>query len=143
MVVLALFSATAHSQIQPLVLKANMQVLRCDPPDANYRFAGSSAPGQLFFPDEPVNVRLVFKKGADKGTVDCAVEIQEITTRDPERKIEGMEGFSDTAGHAPLIGLEGKPVLHPLKVTFDDKPETAFEVKDLPVELGNVAIALA
>lgn len=136
--------ATAAQAQTALVLNPNMQVLTCEMPNTTYRFVGSNAPGQLFFADEPVHVKLVFKKGGDRGSVAFAIEIQEITTRDPERKVKGLEGFTDTAGHALIIGLEGKPVTHPLKVTFDDKPEVAFEVKDLPVpkKLGTYGLML-
>src|SRR5437763_1232770 len=106
---LGLVHADARAQ-SGLVLKENMEVLKCAPPDARARFAGSTAPGQPLFPDEPVEIRLVLSKGP----ADVAVEIQEITTRDPARKAKG--GFTDTAGDAPLLGLEGKPVLHKFDV---------------------------
>jgi len=130
--------AGAAAAEHPLVLKANMDVLRCSAPDADHRFLGSSAPGQLFLPGEPVSVKLALKKSDEK----LAIEIQEITTRDPEKTIK--EAFTDTAGHAPLIGLEGKPILHRLKVAFDDKPEAEIEVRNLPVpeRFGTYALVL-
>jgi hypothetical protein len=133
-------AARAESQ---LVLAGNMKVLRCDMPNATYRFAGSNAPGQLFLPGEPVHVKLVFAKGTDQGEVrDFAIEIQEITTRDPQARIK--EAFTDTGGNAPLLGLEGKPIMHPIAVRFDAKPETAFEVKGLPLpaRFGTYALVL-
>ena len=135
-----LLSAVATAAERAMVLPANMKVLNCAMPDKDYRFLGSDAPGQLFLPGEPVNIRLALKKSEG----DFAIEIQEITTRDPEKKIEGMEGFTDTGGHAPLLGLEGKPVLHRLRVAFGDKPEAEVEVKKLPVpeRLGTYALIL-
>src|SRR5512137_2311965 len=81
---LALGSAAAAAE-RAMVLPANMKVLNCAMPDKDFRFLGSDAPGQLFFPGEPVNVRLALKKSEG----DFAIEIQEITSRDPEKKIEG------------------------------------------------------
>jgi hypothetical protein len=136
----AALAGVAASGERSLVLPANMKALNCAMPEKENRFLGSSAPGQLFLPGEAVNVRLALKKTDEP----LAVEIQEITTRDPERKIEGMEGFTDTAGHAPLIGLEGKPVVHRLKVAFDEKPEKEVEVQKLPVpeRFGTYALLL-
>jgi hypothetical protein len=132
----------AHAQPQ-FVLGSNMKALRCDMPNAAYRFAGSSAPGQIFLAGEPVDIKLVFAKGQDQGEVkDFTIEIQEVTTRDPEARIK--EAFTDTGGNSPLFGLEGKPVTHPITVRFGDKAETAFEVKGLPVpaRFGTYALVL-
>jgi len=135
-----LLSGAALAAEKSLVLPANMKALNCTMPEKDNRLLGSSAPGQLFLPGEPVAVRLALKKTDEP----LAIEIQEITTRDPERKIEGMEGFTDTAGHAPLIGLEGKPVVHKLKAAFGDKPETEIEVPNLPLpeRFGTYALVL-
>jgi hypothetical protein len=135
-------SNTARAQSQ-FVLAANMKVLRCDMPNTTYRFDGSNAPGQLFLPGEPVHIKLVLTKGQDQGEVrDFAIEIQEITTRDPEARIK--EAFTDTGGNAPLVALEGKPIAHPFTVRFGDLPETAVEVKGLPVpaRFGTYALVL-
>ena len=101
-------SAAAFGEVA-LVLQSNMDELRCEMPNKTCRFVGSSAPGQIFLPDEPANIRLVLKKGTDNGPVDFSIEIQEIGTRTPGRVVQRMEGFTDTAGHAPLIDLIGKP----------------------------------
>jgi len=136
-------SAAAFGEVA-LVLRANMDELRCEMPNETYRFVGSNAPGQIFLPDEPANIRLVLKKGTDEGPVDFSIEIQEIGTRTPGRVVQGMEGFTDTAGHAPLIDLIGKPASHPLKVAFDDAPEKAVEVQGLPLpkRFGTYALVL-
>src|SRR5438552_11795187 len=118
-----------------------MEVLKCAPPNARDRFAGSTAPGQLFFPDGPVEIRLVLSPQGPPGVpADVAVEIQEITTRDPARKAKG--GFTDTAGDAPLLGLEGKPVLHKFDVKLGDGPSTTVQVRDLPVPKRHGTYAL-
>lgn len=144
MVVAIVASGAANAWAQrPLVLEANMKVLRCTMPDETYRFAGSSAPGQLFLAGEPVDIKLVLTKGGENGELkDFAIEIQEITTRDPEAKIK--EVFTDTAGNAPLIGLEGKPVTQPISVTFGGDATTAVDVKGLPVpeRFGTYALVL-
>jgi len=139
MVALGLLEGLAASAgEQPLVLADNLEVLRCAPPDASARFLGSNAPGQVFLPGEAVNVRLALEKRPG----DLALEIQEISTRDPERKAKGS--FTDTAGQAPLIGLEGKPIRHRLKVAFGDAAEAEAEVKGLPVpeRFGTYALVL-
>ena len=127
----ALLAPTASSGENSLVLKANMDALKCQMPDENCRLLGSNAPCQIFHADEPVNLKAAFKKSDAVGPADLVLEIQEITTRDPEAKIK--EAFTDTAGNAPRIGLEGKPVTHPFKAAFDDKPETLIEIADVPV----------
>jgi hypothetical protein len=139
-IVVASSAARADSQF---ILGANMKVLRCEMPNTTYRFVGSNAPGQLFLPGERVDIKLVFTKGQDQGEVkDFAIEIQEVTTRDPEARVK--EAFTDTGGNAPLIGLEGKPVTHPITVRFGEQAETAFEVKGLPVpaRFGTYALVL-
>ncbi|HEX3997421.1 MAG TPA: hypothetical protein VHX65_02610 [Pirellulales bacterium] len=127
-----------------LVLEANMQVLHAKLPGTANRFDHSNVPGQVFLPGEPVDIVLLLSKQADHGTTDLALEIQEITTRDPERKIEGDKGFSDTAGHAPLIALQGRPRLHPFQATFGDKPQATVEVSNLPLpeRFGTYALVL-
>src|ERR1043165_4666518 len=107
----------------------NLAVLRCEKPDENFRLAGSNAPSQIFWPDEAVNLKGVFKKGSLSGTVEFGLEIQEISTRDPEAKLKS--GYTDTAGYAPKLGLEGKPVSHTFKVTFDDKPDAAVDITNV------------
>mgnify|MGYP000106109465 CR=1 FL=1 len=136
----AAVGCVASAAEKSLVLPANMKVLDCAMPDKDARFLGSSAPGQLFLPGEPVNITLALRKTDEA----LAIEIREITTRDPERRIAGMEGFTDTAGHAPLIGLEGKPIVHKLKVAFGERPEAQVEVQKLPVpeRFGTYALIL-
>lgn len=126
----------------PLILADNMAVLHAAKPDSTYRFLGSNAPGQLFFPGEPVKAKLAFTKGTDSGTVhDFSIEIQEISTRDPDAKAKG--GKTDTSGDAPLIGLEGKPLNVPLEVAFTEAPETQLEVTlPLPARFGTYALVL-
>ena len=125
-----------------VVIQGNMKELKCDMPNDTYRFVGSNAPGQLFLPDEPLNLKFAFKKGKDNGTVEFSIEMQEIGTRTPGRV--SKEGFTDTSGFAPLIDLIGKPAVHPIKVTFDDKPEAQFEVQNLPLpkRFGTFALIL-
>ena len=128
---------------QALVLPANMQVLRCEMPSETYRFAGSNAPGQLFHPGESVDIRLNFAKEKDQGeATGFAIEIQEISTRNPQARVKGA--FTDTAGDAPLIGLEGPPRTHPIRVRFGSEPRTEFTVQNLPVpaRFGTYALVL-
>jgi hypothetical protein len=134
----------ARAESGPFLVKENMDELKCEGPDKTNRFLGSSAPGQLFLTSEPVNVKLALSKGANVGTVAFTLEVQEIGTRTPGRVVKGMAGFSDTVGHAPIIDVIGKPVAHPLKVTFTDQPEVEVDVPNLPVpaRFGTYAIIL-
>jgi hypothetical protein len=134
---------TVLADDRPLVLEDNLKVFKANAPDENYRFVGSNAPGQLFLPKEQATLKFDFAKGGDNGTVrDFAIEIQEITARDPDARAKG--GFTDTSGNAPLIGLEGQPARVPLEVNFTDKPRTEFEIKNfpLPERFGTYALIL-
>lgn len=122
----------------PLILKDNLAVLKCALPDSSARLLGSNAPQQIFYADESVDLKLSFAKAPENVGPD-AIEIQAITTRDPDKKIDDMEGFCDTGGHAPLIGLDGKPVTQPIKPTFDDKPQTIANVA-VPKRFGTYAL---
>ena len=137
-------SVRVAAEAGPLLLKENMDELKCDGPDKTNRFLGSSAPGQLFLADEPVNVKFAFMKSTDAGVVACTLEIQEIGTRTPGHVVQGMAGFSDTVGHAPIIDVIGKPVVHPLKVIFSTNAETEVDVQNLPVpkRFGTYAVVL-
>jgi hypothetical protein len=121
----------------------NLALLRCEAPNETFRLAGSNAPSQIFWPDEAINLKGVFKKGSLSGAVEFGLEIQEISTRDPEAKLKS--GYTDTAGYAPKLGLEGKPVSHTFKVTFDDKPEAAVDITNVPVpkRFGTYALILS
>ncbi len=125
-----------------LYAKENLAILKCEPPNETFRFTGSNAPCQIFYPGEAVNLTAAFKKGSLSGSVEFGLEIQEITTRDPEARQK--EVFTDTAGYAPKFGLEGKPVAHTFKVTFDDKPEVRVEIPNVPVpaRFGTYALIL-
>ena len=127
-----------------LVLDANMWVLHAKLPTATNRFVQSNQPGQVFLPGEAVDITLLLSKEADQGTKNFGIEIQEITTRDPERKVEGSQGYSDTAGSAPVIALEGQPRVHPFQAAFTDKPQATVEVKNLPLpeRFGTYALVL-
>jgi len=67
-VVLAVLVVHPVRAEQALVLTANLQVLRCEPPGTDIRFAGSSAPGQIFLPDERVRIRA--RRGSEAGIVE-------------------------------------------------------------------------
>ena len=141
-VVIAACGVALAGESGAIVIQANMKELRCDMPNDIWRFVGSNAPGQLFVPGEPVNLKLALKKGDEKGTADFSIEMQEIGTRTPGRV--STEGFTDTSGFAPLIDIIGKPAAHPIKVAFDDKPETNIEVQNLPLpkRFGTFALIL-
>lgn len=141
LVVLAMRAGGAQG---PLVLQDNMDALKCSLPDPASRFTGSSAPGQLFHPAESVNITLALQKGGDAGVVNCLLDLQEIGTRTPGKVVQGLAGWSDTAGHAPIVDLLGEPVVCPLAITFDDQPVKTVEVRNLPLpqRLGTYAVIL-
>src|SRR5262245_467222 len=66
-----------------MIHEDNMKELRCSLPNDRFRLAGSNAIGQLFVGDEPVDLKLAFKKGDLNGKVSFALEIQEVGTRTP------------------------------------------------------------
>lgn len=127
-----------------LVLDENMDVLKAKKPDAKFRFVGSNAPGQLFLPGEKVKITLEFDTQLAKEGKSYSIEIQEITTRDPDSRVKSRQGWTDTTGNAPLICLEGKPMNVPLTVTTGDQPKTAVEISDfpLPERFGTYALIL-
>ena len=123
---------------QNLVLVPNMEVLKAEMPSDAATLVSANQQGQLYFPGEPVTLKIKLKK-AD-GPV--SVEIQEITTRDPEAKAKGA--YTDTAGDASLIGLEGKPVKHDVQVDFGAGAEAEVELANLPVpeKFGTYALVI-
>ncbi len=137
-----LATVSLPSRAAELVIPENMAVLHARMPDKTYRFLGTNAPGQIFYPGETANVRLALTKGTDTGTVrDFALEIQEITTRSAEGRVQADAFF----GSVPLIGLEGKPISVPMSVSFDAaKPETEVELKNVPIpaKFGTYALVL-
>jgi len=143
--IIALLAATVFAGDKGACLyePENLAVLKCAAPDENFRLTGSNAPSQIFWPNEAVNLKGAFKKGSLTGTVEFGLEIQEISTRDPAAHLK--DGFTDTAGFAPKLGLEGKPVAHSFKVTFDDKPEATADISNVPVpkRFGTYALVLS
>ncbi len=142
-VAFGLVTLTAWADGNPLLLEDNFKVLNVNAPDENYHFVGSNAPGQLFLPKEEVKLRFNFAKGTDTGSVkDFAIEVQEITTRDPDARSKG--GFTDTSGDAPLIGREGEALRVPIEVQFTEQPRAEFEIKNfpLPEKFGTYALIL-
>ena len=136
--VLSVVNPSLRAGSQTVTLPGNLQILKADPPSKDFRFVGSSAPGQLFAAGEKAVVKLHFAQDAamDKA---FAIELQEITTRTDER-ITDMKGFSDTAGHAIKLGLEGKPIRQAIQPVFGKE----FEVElTLPEKFGTYAMILS
>ncbi len=57
-----------------------MKELKCSLPNDRFRLVESNSPGQLFLSDEPVDLKLAFKKGDLNGNVSFSLEIQEVGT---------------------------------------------------------------
>ncbi len=129
--------APKRVEYRSLVHPQNMERLDCAMPDETNRFVASSAPGQIFFADEPVHVTLAFKAAAP-GT--HAIEIREIAQRRPDpgdAKITGLDDF----GPPDLVAPFGEPIRHPLAAVV---ATNRFEVRDLPVpaRFGTYALVL-
>jgi len=135
---------TASVSAQVVLLPDNMKELNCEMPTQDTRLIAGSAPGQLYQPKEPVNLTLSIAKGEFSGATDFTLEIQEFGTRTPGKVVAGMEGFSDTVGHAPIIDVIGKPVTHPIRVTFGEAATAQVDVKNLPLpeRFGTYALVL-
>jgi len=126
-----------------LVHAQNMQLFDCTMPNATYHFAGSSAPGQVFFFDEPVTITLVLSKEKDQGEVkDFAIDIQEIAQREPKEADPNIAGVADF-GAPDLMSALGAPIsAPPFTVTFTDQPATTVTLTDLPVPKRGGTFAL-
>lgn len=144
LMMLVTISSAVFGQTQTLVFPENMKVLNCDMPTTTYRFAGSNAPGQLFMDGEQTTITLAITNGNDTGVVkDYAVEIQEITTRDPDAISKA--GYTDTTGFAPLISKEGNPIVYSFTFIINPgKTQTMVELKSfpLPPKHGTYALIL-
>ena len=101
-----------------MIQEDNMKELKCSLPNDRFRLVESNSPGQLFLSDEPVDLKLAFKKGDLNGNVAFSMEIQEVGTRTPGKVAGGMTGWTDTSGKAPLFDLIGAPVKHDFTVDF-------------------------
>ena len=64
-----------------MIQEDNMKELKCSLPNDRFRLVESNSPGQLFLSDEPVDLKLAFKKGDLNGSVPFSLEIQEVGTR--------------------------------------------------------------
>lgn len=117
-----------------------LAVLNCEAPRSDWKIVGSNAPGYIFYPGERVDLTLQLKKVQAA----FALEVVEISTRDPERLVKSMDGFTDTGGHAPLLSLEGKPSVHPFKVDFGEDKSATTTVEGVPVpdRFGTYAVIL-
>jgi hypothetical protein len=137
------FAATLLAE-NIMILEDNMKELKCSLPNDRFRLVGSNAPGQLFAGDEPVDLKLVFKKGDLNGRVPFSLEIQEVGTRTPGKVSGGMAGWTDTSGKAPLFDLIGAPMKHDFTVDFGGGDEVPVELKNLPVptRFGTYALIL-
>ena len=66
-----------------MIQEDNMKELRCSLPNDRVRLVESNSPGQLFLSDEPVDLKLAFKKANLNGKVPFSLEIQEVGTGPP------------------------------------------------------------
>jgi len=83
--------------------------------------------------DEPVDLKVAFKKGDLHGKIPFSLEIQEVGTRTPGKVAGGMQGFTDT-GKAPLFDLIGTPAKHDCTMDFGAGDELEVGLKNLRTE---------
>ena len=117
----------------------NVKVLNAIQPTADYKFLGSNEPSCVFWPNDKVNLNFDFVKGNPS---DFNIELQEITTRDPNA---GISGKTSIAGRElPLYGTSGAPVNIPMTINFGSGPRTAFTMDNfpLPAKFGTYAMIL-
>lgn len=118
---------------------ANLKVLNASPASKDYKFLGSNAPAQVFWPNDKVSLNFDFVKGDSS---DFNIELQEITTRDSNAHIANV---GNVAGNpVPLYGLEGKPANIPMTISFAGGPRTQFTMDNfpLPAKFGTYAMVL-
>jgi hypothetical protein len=127
-----------------MIQEDNMKELKCSLPNDRFRLMGSNAPGQLFVGDEPMELKLLFRRADLNGRVLFSLEIQEVGTRTPGKVSGGMAGWTDTSGKAPLFDLIGAPAKYDFTVDFGGGEEVPVELKNVPVprRFGTYALVL-
>ncbi len=106
---------------------ANRVVLNTSPSSADNRLLKSDTPASLYFPGEAVNLKLQLTKADDRS---LALEIQGVHTRVPKKD---TTQYIDPFGHPDVVNLDGPPVRHPFKVSWDEKGVATVELPKVPV----------
>lgn len=122
--------ASVLADAGPMFSPANILPLRCKGTMKQYRLVRGNVPGFLYFRGEDVNLTFTFARTKDtKAEAQFVIEIQGVNTRKPNKSKQYIDPF----GYPDVLNLDGKPIRHPLKVSFGDKKEVTFDVPKLPV----------
>ncbi len=98
----------------------------------NYVLTDGAPAGFLYFPGEPVNLKLALVKADDRP---LALEIQGVHTRVPKKD---TPQHIDPFGHPGVINLDGEPIRHPIAVAWDELKQTVL--KQTLVDLTDVPV---
>ena len=127
---------------EPDLLRAgNLKILNCAAPDTKYVLVGASQPGNVFYPGEPVDLRIKVTRG-DEPLSRVRLEIIEIATRE-NRYLEGMSTMTPPP-QVENLGVRGGL---DVPVAIEDKPGAAAEIEarnvPVPQRYGTYLITLA
>lgn len=128
-----LLGGISHAESQSLFTKPNEVVLKASPLARQNRFASDmvlpdgAAPAFIYFPGEPVNLKLQLTKADDRP---LALEIQGVHTRVPKKD---LTQYIDPFGHPDVINLDGEPIRHPIAVAWGDQKQTVVDLAKVPV----------
>jgi len=135
------WSSLAWGAGPDLLQEANLKTLGCAAPDTKYMFVGSSQPGNVFYPDDPVDLRIKVTRG-EHPLKSLTLEVIEIAMRQ-NRYLEGWSVMSKPTA-VENLGSRGKV---DLPVAIEDKAGVTaeIEVKDLkvPVRYGSYLVTVA
>jgi len=143
MLALALLAMPALHAEADLLLKDNLKTLGCAAPDMKYMFVSASQPGNVFYPDDSVDLKIKVTRGSQP-LKSVALEVLEIATRENNY----LQGMSE-AGMSPPPAIEnlGSRAKLDVPVTIEDQAGAAavLEVKNLavPARYGTYAVTLA
>jgi len=112
-----------------LLLPENLKTMGCAAPDTRHMFVRSSQPGNVFYPEDPVDITVKVTRGK-RPLRSITLEIIEIATRQ-NRYLKGHSVMTPP----PAVELLGKRAKLDVRVALEDKPgaTATIDVKDVPV----------
>ena len=139
--VLALAAVSAHGAGGDVVQPGNLKTMGCAAPDTKYQFVGASQPGNVFYPEDPVELTIRVTRGAE-ALKHVTLEVLEIAMR--ENKY--LEGFS-VMTPPPALELLGRRGKVDVPVTVEDKEGATAEVQakavPVPKRYGTYVVTVA
>jgi hypothetical protein len=136
-----LLSNAASGQKPDLLQDANLKTLGCAAPDTKYAFVGSNRPGNVFYPEDAVELRIKVTR-TDQPLKSVALEIIEIAMRQ-NRYLEGWSVMSKPTA-VENRGSRGKVVV-PVNIEDRSGATAEIDVKNLsvPKRYGTYLITLS